>query len=82
MSRWRRGHNCLLLLHPHPKNAIGYPLGQTDAVLFSGKQELHHEGAYYLESRDGAKRVRVSVGKDAADASARRQRKGKRNSMR
>jgi integrase len=48
---------------------------KPDAVLVSGKQELHHEGAYYLEWRDGAKRVRVSVGKDAADASARRQRK-------
>ena len=33
------------------------------------------EGAYYLEWREGAKRVRLSVGKDAADASARRQRK-------
>jgi integrase/recombinase XerD len=48
---------------------------KPNVVLVNGKQELHSEGAYYLEWRDGAKRVRLSVGKDAADASARRQRK-------
>jgi integrase/recombinase XerD len=48
---------------------------KPDLVIFNGKQELHKEGAYYLEWRDGAKRVRLSVGKDPADASARRQRK-------
>jgi hypothetical protein len=31
---------------------------------------LDKEGAYYLEWRDGGKRIRLSVGKDAADASA------------
>ncbi len=48
---------------------------KPDAVLVNGTQEHHPEGAYYLEWREGAKRVRLSVGKDAADASARRLRK-------
>src|SRR6266850_752486 len=48
---------------------------KPDMVLVNGMQEHHPEGAYYLEWREGAKRVRLSVGKDAADASARRQRK-------
>jgi len=48
---------------------------KPDMVLVNGKQETHKEGAYYLEWREGAKRVRLSVGKDPADASARRQRK-------
>jgi hypothetical protein len=48
---------------------------KPDVVLVNGKQETHKEGAYYLEWRDGSKRVRLSVGKDPADASARRQRK-------
>jgi integrase/recombinase XerD len=46
-----------------------------DVVVVNGKEERHSEGAYYLEWRDGSKRVRLSVGKDAADASARRLRK-------
>ncbi len=48
---------------------------KPDVVVANGKEERHHEGAYYLEWRKGAKRVRLSVGKDAADASARRLRK-------
>jgi integrase/recombinase XerD len=48
---------------------------KPDVVLVSGKPERHTEGAYYLEWHEGAKRVRLSVGKDAADAGARRQRK-------
>ncbi len=48
---------------------------KPDVVVVNGKEERHHEGAYYLEWREGAKRVRLSVGKDGADASARRQRK-------
>ncbi len=44
-------------------------------MLVNGKEERHPEGAYYLEWREDAKRVRLSVGKDPADASARRQRK-------
>ncbi len=41
----------------------------------NGREERHIEGAYYLEWREGSKRVRLSVGKDAADAIARRLRK-------
>jgi integrase/recombinase XerD len=48
---------------------------RPDVVMVNGKEERHPEGAYYLEWRDGAKRVRLSVGKDAADANARRLRK-------
>ncbi|MGA7925627.1 MAG: hypothetical protein WCA20_06490, partial [Candidatus Sulfotelmatobacter sp.] len=48
---------------------------KPDLAVVNGKQECHKEGAYYLEWREGAKRVRLSVGKDPADASARRQRK-------
>jgi integrase/recombinase XerD len=48
---------------------------KPDVVLVSGKPERHTEGAYYLEWSEGSKRVRLSVGKDAADAGARRLRK-------
>ena len=48
---------------------------KPDAVLVNGKPERHTEGAYYLEWSEGPKRVRFSVGKDASDASSRRQRK-------
>ncbi|HMD16307.1 MAG TPA: tyrosine-type recombinase/integrase [Terriglobales bacterium] len=48
---------------------------KPDAVLVNGKPERHMEGAYYLEWSEGSKRVRLSVGKDAADADARRRRK-------
>src|SRR5215472_15211626 len=48
---------------------------KPDIVLVNGKEERHPEGAYYLEWREGTKRVRLSVGKDAVDASARRLRK-------
>jgi integrase/recombinase XerD len=48
---------------------------KPDVVLVNGKPETHKEGAYYLEWREGSRRVRLSVGKDPADASARRQRK-------
>jgi len=48
---------------------------KPDAVMVNGKPERHTEGAYYLERSEGSKRVRLSVGKDAADADARRRRK-------
>jgi integrase/recombinase XerD len=48
---------------------------KPDIVLMDGKEERHPEGAYYLEWREAAKRVRLSVGKDPTDASARHQRK-------
>jgi integrase/recombinase XerD len=48
---------------------------KPDMVVVNGKEEGHEEGAYYLEWREDGKRVRLSVGKDAADACARRLRK-------
>ena len=43
--------------------------------MVNGQPERHTEGAYYLEWREGPKRVRLSVGKDAVDAEGRRKRK-------
>ncbi len=48
---------------------------KPEVVLVNDKPERHTEGAYYLEWHEGSKRVRLSVGKDAADADARRMRK-------
>ena len=48
---------------------------KPDFVHVNGKQEHHREGAYYIEWREGGRRKRLSVGKDAADANARRLRK-------
>jgi integrase/recombinase XerD len=48
---------------------------KPNIVLVDGKEETHPEGAYYLEWREGPRRVRLSVGNDAAEASAKRQRK-------
>jgi hypothetical protein len=44
-------------------------------IIVNEQQERHPEGAYYLEWRENGRRVRLSVGKDAADAGARRLRK-------
>jgi integrase len=48
---------------------------KPDLVIVNGKEERHPEGAYYLDWREGSRRVRLSVGKDPVDASARRLRK-------
>jgi integrase/recombinase XerD len=48
---------------------------RPDVALVNGQPERHTQGAYYLEWREGAKRVRLSVGKDAVDADNRRKRK-------
>jgi integrase/recombinase XerD len=48
---------------------------RPDCVLVNGQSERHPEGAYYLEWREGKKRIRLSVGKNAADAHAQRLRK-------
>jgi len=45
---------------------------RADLVTINGQEERRPEKAYYLEWWEGAKRVRLSVGKDAGDASARR----------
>lgn len=47
---------------------------KPDWVVVDGREEKHTEGAYYIEWREG-KRRRLSVGKDAAQAHARRLRK-------
>jgi integrase/recombinase XerD len=47
---------------------------KPDYVFIGGKQEHHPEGAYYLEWYQGGRRVRQSVGKDAATAASRRHR--------
>jgi len=48
---------------------------KPDVVLVNGKPGQHSEGSYYLEWREGSKRVRLSVGKDGQNAAARRVRK-------
>jgi integrase/recombinase XerD len=48
---------------------------KPDTVLVNGKPERHPEGAYYIEWHGDGKRIRLSVGKDAAEASAMRLRK-------
>jgi integrase/recombinase XerD len=48
---------------------------RADVVMVKGQPERHTEGAYYLEWREGPKRVRLSVGKDAVDAENLRKRK-------
>jgi len=45
---------------------------KPELVLVNGQPERHSEGAYYLEWRENGKRVRLSIGKDAATATARR----------
>lgn len=47
---------------------------KPDWVIVAGNEERHPEGAYYLEWYEGQRRVRLSVGKDAATAAARRHR--------
>lgn len=48
---------------------------KPDLVLINGQEERHSEGAYYLEWREGKRRVRLSVGKDPQDAATQRLRK-------
>jgi integrase len=48
---------------------------KPDVVLVNGGEERHPEGSYNIEWREGKKRIRLSVGKNAEDAHARRLRK-------
>ncbi len=48
---------------------------KPDLVIVDRQQQRHPEGASYLEWRENGRRVRLSVGKDAADAIARRPRR-------
>ena len=43
--------------------------------MVNGVEERHSEGSYYIEWREGARRVPLSVGTNAADAMAKRLRK-------
>jgi integrase/recombinase XerD len=45
---------------------------KPDYVIVDGKQEFHKEGSYYLSWYEGSKLKRVSVGKNASAADARR----------
>ncbi|MCU1299801.1 MAG: hypothetical protein JWQ87_85 [Candidatus Sulfotelmatobacter sp.] len=45
---------------------------RPDWVLLNCGEERHPEGAYYLEWHEDTKRIRLSIGKDAATATARR----------
>jgi integrase/recombinase XerD len=47
---------------------------KANAVLVDGREELHGEGAYYIEWYQGGKRIRQSVGKDAILAAGRQHR--------
>jgi integrase/recombinase XerD len=48
---------------------------RPDVVYVNDKPETHREGTYYLDYREGEKRIRISVGKNAQDASAARDRR-------
>ena len=48
---------------------------EPDVVCINSHEKLHFEGAYYIEWREGSKRRRQSVGKNAQDAQAQRLRK-------
>ncbi len=44
-------------------------------VMVDGREERHAEGAYYIEWREGTRRVRLSVGNDPAEAWVRQKKK-------
>ena len=54
---------------------------KSDVVVVNGNEVRHLEGAYYVEWREGSKRVHLSVGKDAAEASARLRKEAELNAM-
>jgi integrase/recombinase XerD len=41
---------------------------RPDVVMVDGEEERHPEGSYYIDYREGEKRERLTVGKNAADA--------------
>jgi integrase/recombinase XerD len=45
---------------------------RPDVVMVDGTEERHPEGSYYIDYREGEKRVRISVAKNAADAQSAR----------
>jgi integrase/recombinase XerD len=55
---------------------------KPDAVLVNGEEERHPEGSYYISWYDGKRLMRLSVGKDASTATARRlQKEAELNAM-
>jgi len=48
---------------------------RTDVALVGDREERHPEGACYISGYEGRRLIRLSVGKDAQDAAARRRRK-------
>ena len=44
-----------------PRRSERHGRVKPDVVLVNGKDERHAEGAYYLDWREGSKRVRLSV---------------------
>ena len=55
---------------------------KPDAVLVNGQEERHPEGSYYISWYDGKRLMRLSVGKDASTATARRlQKEAELNAM-
>jgi integrase/recombinase XerD len=48
---------------------------KPEIVVVEGKEERHAEGSYYLDWNENGKRIRQSVGKNAADAYTQYQRK-------
>lgn len=45
---------------------------RPDVVMVDGREERHLEGSYYIDYREGEKRARLAVGKNAADAQSAR----------
>ena len=45
---------------------------RPDVVMVDGTEERHPEGSYYIDYREGEKRQRLTVGKNAADAQSAR----------
>jgi integrase/recombinase XerD len=45
---------------------------KPDVVLVGDREERHPEGAYYISWYEGKRLIRLSVGKDASTAAARR----------
>ena len=41
---------------------------KPEIVVVDGRKERHAEGSYYLDWNENSKRIRQSVGKNAADA--------------
>src|SRR5437588_11132988 len=52
---------------------------KPDVVKVQGKAETHPEGAYYLDWKEGGRRIRIAGGKTAAEAQAKAEQQEKLN---